>query len=65
MFDICRDKIEALNIKRTFSLTPKVSETKIIGDVDEQSENFLQNAIKEEPIVDHELLDSGSKDSTD
>ena len=46
LFDVYGDKIDALEMRRTFSQTPKVSTTKIIGDIDEKSEKLLQNVIK-------------------
>ena len=46
LFDVYGDKIDALKMRKTFSLTPKVSTTKIIGDIDEKSEKLLQNIIK-------------------
>ena len=46
LFDVYGDKIDALAMRRTFSQTPKVSTTKIIGDIDEKSEKLLQNVIK-------------------
>ena len=46
LFDVYGDKIDALEMRRTFAQTPKVSTTKIIGDIDEKSEKLLQNVIK-------------------